>query len=292
MRLKNKEESSFPLCRYPTPLRYPGGKQRLAGYFQRLIRLNDLQGCHYVEPFAGGGGLGLSLLISGHVGSVHLNDLDRSIYAFWYSLKYRRDELCDLIRSTRISMREWDRQKAVQQRKHRAKLLDLGFSTLYLNRTNRSGIIRGGMIGGRNQDGRWSIKSRFDKKTIIDRIQALGRYSKEISVSNKSALDSRSLSFGSSDPCLIYVDPPYFDKSSRLYMNKLGLQDHSNLAQRVRRNKNDKVVVTYDTASEILNLYSGATRRYFHLAHTAGNYRMGREVMFFSDNLRIPKHIN
>ena len=291
MQSKSKTKSSA-IQRYPTPLRYPGGKQRLAKDFKRLIALNDLEGCHYVEPFAGGGGLGLSLLISGHVSSVHLNDLDRSIYAFWHSLKYKQNELCDLVRSTRISMSEWDRQKAVQQRKHRTRLLDLGFSTLYLNRTNRSGIIRGGMIGGRDQDGQWSIKSRFDKNRIIDRIKALGQYVQDISISNKNALDSRSLNFGSSGPCLIYVDPPYFEKSSRLYMNNLGLRDHSKLAKKINGNQKDKIVVTYDTASEILDLYPSINRRFFNLAHTACDYRVGREVMFFSDNLRIPKRIS
>ncbi len=37
-----------------------------------ILRENKLDRGHYVEPFAGGGGLALSLLYKGDVGEIHL----------------------------------------------------------------------------------------------------------------------------------------------------------------------------------------------------------------------------
>src|SRR4051812_45651533 len=128
--------------RYPTPLRYPGGKQKLGPFFAEVLRRNDLVGGHYCEPFCGGAGVALYLLLKDLVGSTHLNDIDRSIYAFWYAATVRTGKLCDMVRRARITVDEWDKQKAVQRHKASAPLLELGFSTLFLNRTNRSGILR------------------------------------------------------------------------------------------------------------------------------------------------------
>lgn len=256
-----------------------------------MIRLNDIKGCRYIEPFAGGGGVALGLLMRETVCAAHLNDLDRSIYAFWYAVKHRNSELCDRIRSCRISIAEWDRQKAIQKNKSRRRLLDLAFSTLFLNRTNRSGNLRGGMIGGRDQSGTWNIKSRFDKGRIIDRIQTAGEYSENISISNKNSLKIDDLTFGSTESTLIYMDPPYFSKADRLYMNHLTEDDHARLEKRIREAANAHFVITYDTSPTILKLYEGYRRRFLSLAHTAAQYRVGKEVMLFSDGLKIPRKI-
>jgi len=229
--------------------------------------------------------------MKGVVRSVHFNDLDRSLYAFWYAVKYRNRALRELIRSTRVSIAEWDRQKLIQNEKHSSTLLELGFSTLFLNRTNRSGIIRGGMIGGRSQSGDWNIKSRFNKDRIIERIRQLRDFSSQISISNKDVLAINDISFGTNSPSLVYLDPPYYQKASRLYMNHLRHEDHATLANKIENTSNSRVVVTYDTAKPIIELYSGYKRRFFDLAHTAAKYKVGREVMFFSDNLRIPRYI-
>ena len=40
--------------KYHSPLRYPGGKTKAVALFRDIVRINGLQGCVYVEPFAGG----------------------------------------------------------------------------------------------------------------------------------------------------------------------------------------------------------------------------------------------
>ena len=154
-----------------SPLRYPGGKYKLREYTQNLITTNNLTGCTYIEPFAGGAGLALSLLDDQLVSRLVLNDIDRSIYAFWHSVLYFTDDLCQRITDTAINMDIWYEQKAVQENKEHADLLDLGFSTFFLNRVNRSGILTGGVIGGYNQTGNYLMDCRFNKGDLINKIQ-------------------------------------------------------------------------------------------------------------------------
>ena len=199
--------------RYPTPLRYPGGKQRLGPFFASVLHMNGLVGGGYVEPFAGGAGAGLYLLRRGLVDQVYLNDLDRSVYAFWAAVTQQNAELCAMIEKTPITLKEWDRQKAVQRRKQTAPLFELGFSTLFLNRTNRSGILRAGVIGGREQDGYWHLDARFNRDALIHRIRTLQPVAARIHVSCLDAVKFlKRFRNRSSKATLVYLDPPYFVK--------------------------------------------------------------------------------
>ncbi|WMN92852.1 hypothetical protein NI381_06190 [Vibrio parahaemolyticus] len=111
-----------------------------------------MRGAHYAEPYAGGAGLALSLLLQGTVSDIHLNDFDRSIWAFWYSILNHTDAFIKLIDDTNITIEEWHKQKEVQLAKDTIDVVSLGFSSFFLNRTNRSGIIeKAGVIGGLEQ---------------------------------------------------------------------------------------------------------------------------------------------
>src|SRR6266571_4874744 len=136
---------------YYTPLRYPGGKRRLAPFVIRLLEENRLKNIHYAEPYAGGAAIGLSLLLDEYASTIHINDLSRPVYAFWATALQQTADLCQRISRVRVTMREWERQRAVYDNRERADLADLGFAALFLNRTNRSGIIGGGVIGGKDQ---------------------------------------------------------------------------------------------------------------------------------------------
>ena len=68
-------------------------------------------------------------------------------------------------------MAEWRQQREVYGRRETADLDELGFATLFLNRTNRSGIIGGGVIGGKQQHGAWGLDARFTKSDLVQRIK-------------------------------------------------------------------------------------------------------------------------
>ena len=258
--------TSVLIARYPTPLRYPGGKQRLGGFFAELLRRNNLTGSQYLEPFAGGAGVGLYLLRRGLVDSICLNDADRAIYAFWFAVARRNGALRKLIERTPISVAEWDRQKDVQRNKSTAPLLELGFSTLFLNRTNRSGILRAGMVGGREQKGEWRLYARFDKAAMVARIAALYPYVSRISISCLDAVEFLASTVGGSPrKKFVYLDPPYFVKGTDLYLNRYTADDHLSLATFIKNKVSCSWVITYDDVPQVRKLYAKYRKRSFLL---------------------------
>jgi DNA adenine methylase len=275
--------------RYPTPLRYPGGKQRLGAFLSRLLTLNNLIGSRYLEPFAGGAGAALYLLRSGVVSSVCLNDLDRAVYAFWFAATRRNSALVRLIERTPVTVAEWYRQKDVQRHKVNAPLLELGFSTLFFNRTNRSGILRAGMVGGRAQRGKWKLDARFHRATIAHRVAALRPYASRISVTCMDATAFLATAGRSRKATFAYLDPPYFVQGRDLYLNRYTVEDHCALAEFVKARLGCSWVLTYDDVPTIRRLYRGHRRWSYRLGYSADARREGREVMVTSMGLKVPR---
>lgn len=271
-----------------SPLRYPGGKRRLANFFKLVIKENDLSDGHYIELYAGGAAVALELLFDDFVSHVYINDLDRAIYAFWHVVLYETEKLCKKIRDTDVTMKEWYRQHAIQERTDQVSLLTLGFSTFFLNRTNRSGIILGGVIGGKEQGGKYKIDARFNKANLIERIKRIGRYRSRITISKEDAADFIEDTLpGLSKRSLVYLDPPYYQKGEGLYKNFYEHQDHERIAGLVS-NINQQWIVTYDNIPEIQEMYDGFPSITYGLNYSAANRYRGSEVMFLSEVLEIP----
>ena len=196
---------------FNTPLRYPGGKGRLTQHVIDVLEMNDLVGGHYVEPYAGGAGIAISLLYLEYADRIHLDDLDLAVYSFWRSILDHTDEFVRLVRNTPLTVEEWRKeQRALQFSKAEADTLALGFSTFYMNRTSRSGILRGGVIGGVNQTGKWKMDARYNREELIRRIEKIASYASRISLYNRDAsqLISEVLPTLPSR-ALVYLDPPY-----------------------------------------------------------------------------------
>lgn len=274
---------------YYSPLRYPGGKGRLSGYFKSLLPANGLDGGTYIEPFAGGAGIAVTLLVEGNVSKIVLNDADRSIYALWHSIKHCSDELIEAINSVDIDIDEWKKQREVQRNKENETIFDLGFSTLYMNRTNRSGILNGGVIGGLDQEGKYKIDARFNKKTLNTRIAALSELSDNIEVHCMDANEflAEELNEYDIDATLVYIDPPYYEKGSTLYMNHFEHNDHVTLSERIRNLKH-KWILSYDNTPEIREIYQDVEPLCFDLRYSSYESRIGREVFYCSNSMQLP----
>lgn len=271
-----------------SPLRYPGAKWRLDNFVSALVRDNGLAGGHYAEPYAGGASLALSLLFGGRVAEVHLNDLDRSVWAFWKSAVEHSGELVARVRSTKVTIDEWHVQREVQANKHNASILDLGFSTFFLNRTNRSGIITGGVVGGKAQSGKWKLDARFNKTNLIERLERIRAYKTRIHVSRLDALTFIARRGESLPPkrSLMYLDPPYFAKGQDLYMNAYRPGDHAAVADAVMQQIKVPWLVSYDDVPEIRSLYGASRRIRYALRYSASSTRTGQEVIFMCPGLR------
>jgi DNA adenine methylase len=272
-----------------SPLRYPGGKNKLSAFLAKICVDNEING-HYVEPFAGGASVALFLLFEGYVDRITINDRDRSIYAFWHSVLNKTNDLCSLIEDAELNINEWRRQKLIQQNKDKVSLLELGFSTFYLNRTNRSGIINGGAIGGVEQRGNYLMDCRFNKENLIERIRKIATRKKDIRLYKKDAIKLiDKIVNESNDPnTIFYFDPPYYLKSSTLYMNHFNDEDHWDLSKKIKSIRNIKWIVSYDNVVNIRNLYDECEKKEFSFKHTAYQSRVGKEIMFFSENIIQP----
>lgn len=273
--------------RNASPLRYPGGKWRLQPFFERLICLNFRQPPIYVEPYAGGASLALSLLFSGTVSEIFLNDLDPAIFAFWRAVLTRSTALIQLVETTPVTPAEWHVQKAIYSRGSNAGSVPLAFATFFLNRTNHSGIMNGGMIGGKKQAGTWKLDARFNRSELISRIAKVASYRSRIHICNRDAVDFIG-EYARTAQQLIYLDPPYYYAGRHLYMNSYDDEDHVQVRRSVR-NLNCRWVVSYDDVSPIRRLYRNQRSRHVELIHTARTARTGREVMFFSATLKLPR---
>ncbi|EKK7733841.1 DNA adenine methylase [Cronobacter sakazakii] len=276
--------------RFATPLRYPGGKGKLYNFMSKVIELNKLHNVHYAEAYAGGAGLALKLLSNGNAQKIYLNDVNRAVYSFWFGVLYQTDELCNLIKFTEVNMDEWHRQKDIMANMMSADTLPLAFSTFFLNRTNRSGILKGGVIGGKHQDGKWKLDARFNKDELISRIKLIASLKDKIEISNLDADDFLSnVVLNLPAKSLSYFDPPYYIKGKGLYENHYNHDDHVHIANRIQQEMETPWIVSYDNVEPIQKMYNSSKGMSYGINYSAQDRYKGAEVMYFSKGLKIPR---
>jgi len=276
-----------------TPLRYPGGKSSLSSFLAQILTLNDIQGGTYIEPYAGGGGAALNLLYQGNVKHVVINDFDPTIYAFWVSVLNETDEFAYRISSVPLTIAEWHRQKDILKTDYRQNLFDVGFAAFYLNRCNRSGIIKAGPIGGQQQRGPYKIDARFNRENLIKKIRRIESHKDRISVYNRDAIDLlQEIVPSINGPKLVYLDPPYYKKGPQLYLNSYENDDHENLAWVLAKtSRSDFWVLTYDDAQEIRALYQDSIALTYTLNYSANYSKPGRELLISPPWLMLPSNM-
>ena len=283
-----------------SPLRYPGGKGKFYKYIIPIFKRNNLNNIIYIEPFAGGSVLACELLIKEQVDRIILNDYDKSIYAFWYSILNFTDKFCNKIIETDITLAERERQKQIQNNKNTASLFDLGFSTFYLNRTNRSGIIKAGPISKNETSGDYPLNCRFNKEQLIFIIKRIASLRDKIELHNYDAIEFLQL-IKNRDPlnCFIFFDPPYYHNGKDLYVNFYKKDDHIKLSNSIINNLQDyNWIITYDDCPEIKSIYSiikndrykKIKKQTYTLSYTAGKAKKASELIYYN-NIIIPRNL-
>ena len=274
----------------PSPLRYPGGKYKLYRYISELVRKNNCS--TYIEPFCGGAAIALELLFSKTVNQIVINDYDYTIFCFWDSLLNRTDEFIYLIETTDVNIIEWHKQKTVRENMNMHDRLEIGFSTFFLNRTNRSGIIdKAGPIGGMSQRGNYLMDCRFNKPRLISQIQQISKHKNQIEVYNLEALDFIENIILKKRKAFTFFDPPYYGKGPELYTNFYTHGDHVNLANEILQQlKRRKWIVTYDNVNPIKAMYPKTSSIEYSLQYTLQEKRISSELMFFSKSIKHPSN--
>ncbi|MBF2357134.1 DNA adenine methylase [Listeria welshimeri] len=276
-----------------SPLRYPGGKTQLYQFVKEIIALNDINECTYIEPYSGGFGTGVELLLNNDVSSVVINDFDRSIYSLWFSILNHTELLIQLIEQTPISIEEWYRQKEIHEEFKECRYsIENGFSTLFLNRTNRSGIIGAGPIGGYNQEGKYKLDCRFNKTDIVNKIKNIAEQRNRIDLLQLDALQLIDLipnNYNSQDT-FIFFDPPYYVQGKNLYTNFYNHENHEELAQNIASLDDYYWITTYDYSPQIQEMYNAFPNQAFsyELLYSAQKKRKATEFLFASCKTVLP----
>ncbi|WP_338145588.1 MULTISPECIES: DNA adenine methylase [Clostridium] len=274
-----------------SPLRYPGGKSKIAPFIEVVIDNIGFENCTYIEPFAGGAGVALALLFNNKVQQIIINDYDKAIYSFWKAVINDTNKLLGLIKNTPISVEEWKKQKEIYSNKNDKYSVELGFATFYLNRTNRSGILKAGPIGGYNQEGNYLIDARYNKDILIKKIELIAARKNQIKIYNKEVrkfIEQILPQYG--DEAFVYFDPPYFNKGKELYKNFFNPKDHAKISESISKNVNSHWIVTYDDFPEIVDLYKNYYIKRFDINYSVANNRKGSEIIIFKDKTYCPSN--
>jgi DNA adenine methylase len=273
------------MAEFPSPLRYPGGKSRIFPFVSRLFYENEMIGFSYAEPYAGGAGLALKLLFDEYVDKIYLNDLDQSIHAFWVAVLDHTEEICDWIMEVDLTIRRWRHYKKIHSHPADFSQLDLAKATFFLNRTNVSGVIKGGMIGGLAQQSKYNIDARFYRDESVAKIRRIAGVRHRIRLSNLDGISFIDRLDKRKEGIFIYLDPPYFQKAAELYMNHYSSKDHERLSRHVQKLQK-RWMVSYDDQDFILNLYSSQQKVRHSLARWASN-QTGNEILIFSETVQF-----
>ena len=274
-----------------SPLRYPGGKTKFYTYVREILSCNDMLGETYIEPFAGCAGLALKLLLNEDVSRIVINDFDPAIYSFWHSVLYETEAFCELIENAILTTNQWNLQHSIYLESDTSDPLTLGFATFYLNRTNISGVVKGGMIGGQGQNGKYGLDARFNRQTLIEKIKTIASHKEQIVLLN---LDARELlqprQLRKFYKIFINLDPPYVKKGAQLYKNAFSESDHRELCELVKQCRR-KWIVTYDVCPLVADLYKSYRSSYLDVTYSIQASKKAKEYIFFSDTLVLPKEI-
>ncbi len=273
-----------------SPLRYPGGKSKIAPLIKLIIQNLEQSSVTYIEPFAGGAGVALSLLLEGVVERVVINDYDKAIYSFWRALKENPETLIELVQHTPLTIKEWRRQKEIYSTQNKRYSVELGFSAFYLNRTNRSGILSAGPIGGYEQNGNYTMAARFNRDTLVQRIQNIVAHRSQIMIYNKEIRSFiQKIMPRYIENAFVYFDPPYYINGQRLYKNSFSATDHAGIAKCIMEGANCPWIITYDNVPELKKIYAGFPQRCYSLNYSAANKGKGTELIIFRSPQLIPK---
>ena len=273
--------------RYLSPLRYPGGKARVAPYLTALIRAQAPRPSIYAEPFAGGAGAALRLLVDETVRSVRINDLSPGVAAFWRCVFYHTEQFAGLIEHATVDIEHWHQARHIFQTPSGRDDLQLGFATFFLNRCNRSGILTARPIGGMDQTGKWKIDARFNKRDLAERVRRLGQYRRRVNVTQLDGCEFMEDIQSLGSEVFAYIDPPYIVQGEDLYLDSLSHDDHRRLAEYLR-DCETPWMLTYDVSEKITEeLYAGLRTARFNIAHTAQRQHIGSELVVFSSHLDV-----
>lgn len=284
--------------RATSPFRYPGGKDKLTSFLAIFLMHNKLKGARFIEPFCGGAGASLSLLLGGYVKEIHLNDKNYALFCFWEQLLNNTDNLLDMVYQNVPCIEDWHKQKEIYQASisshDKYSKLEFGFSVFYLNRANRSGVLSAGPIGGLDQSGKYKIDCRYTVSTLIKKLEKIASMRDSIFVYNEHCIDFLKKFDDRThfDNDFVYLDPPYVKEGRNIYSKNFCFSDaqHRELKDYIAGYSN-RWLISYDDHPLVHDLYSKHGTRAVEISYVMNQAKVGKELMIADSRLRMPESL-
>lgn len=230
-----------------SPFRYPGGKTWLVPHVRRWLASLPNRPAAFVEPFAGGAIVGLTVAFENLADRVALVERDEDVSAVWRTiLNGQGRELAKRI--TQFDMTRASVETILGQCPK--SLVDRAFVTIVKNRAHRGGILAPGaslMKTGENGRG---VASRWYPATLENRILEILQIKRRLSIAQGDGIEAIE-GFAGDDTSVLFVDPPYTVAGRRLY--RYSELDHERLFEVMSGTRGD-FLMTYDNAAPIRNL--------------------------------------
>lgn len=262
-------------------------------FFIDLFKANGLSGVSYAEPYAGGAGAAINLLLGEYVERILINDASVPVFSFWKYIKEENSRFVNAILDCNVTLTEWQKMHTIVKTTN-VPSFDLAFATFFLSRTNRSGILNAGPIGGSTcelqEKATYKIDCRFNKEELARRVSDIGKKKKHIIVTNKDAI--KFLKDLKGKNLFVYLDPPYYKKGQSLYLDYYKHSDHQILADYLKTTTKFKWLLSYDCVDEIKTMYTDFLLYTFNLNYTAQRIKVGQELLVHSKDLLMPTQMN
>lgn len=265
-----------------SPLRYPGGKSDFIKTAIQIVKDNNLSAMSMVEPYAGSAAISLGLIEAGIISHTTLVERDPLIYSFWKAVFEHTDDLVAAFLELPITLDTWESFKPFLNIKEPLpdQIVKLGLAGLFFNRTNFSGILNAGPIGGKGQKSAYPIDCRTNKKELISRIRKIASFSKQVNTEFGDAVEIIKR-YKDQENLFFYLDPPYFVKGESLYRYFYKLKEHKELA-RALINARFSWLLSYDDHHVIEFLYEDFYVKRHAFQYSAGSPKNHSELLISS----------
>lgn len=253
IKTNRKIRSKTHLKKQVSPLRYPGGKSKVLDLLSLYLHEDKKT---FVDVYCGGGSVGLSLLLSGMVERLVMNDLDKGVYALFHIILTTPKELIAKIRSVTPDRELFFRyQQMIKNNYEGYSELECAFGFLLVNRLAFSGIW--------NANPTSNLLQRWTPETLEKRIWNIWEKREQITLLNEDALKVIEEYYWD-ETCTLFIDPPYYVAwGKKLYHHCYQEEEHQKLADLLNTlvcgmPAHADILVTYDDHPFIAKLYQEA----------------------------------
>jgi len=235
-----------------SPFRYPGGKTWLVSRIRQWL-VSIPKPTYFIEPFAGGAIVGLTVAFEGFADKVILVEKDEQVASVWHTLindeggaEWLAARINDFNLVTETA------QLVISDKPRNTR--ELAFQTILQNRIKHGGILADGAGMLKNGENGRGILSRWYPQTLNKRILEIAHIKERICFVEGDGIDVIR-EYAPNTNTTFFIDPPYTASAkkagARLY--KYHQLDHDELFQEVTKIKGN-FLMTYDDAKEVRKL--------------------------------------